>query len=81
MYITWEEAKVKYKGSWVVFKNPEYTDKFHMNLIGGEFIGSADTEEDIRKLVPAITDDNDTDFYTCRHTEEDEAVGLLTSRF
>jgi len=78
MYITWEEAKVKYKGSWVVFKNPEYADKFHMNLIGGEFIGTTSTQSEMFNLIEA-TEASDSDRFTGKHTEEDEAVGTLMS--
>ena len=78
MYITWEEAKAKHKGYWVIFKNPEYADKFHMNLIGGEFVGTSMTQSEMFSLIEE-TEASDFDVFTGRHTEEDEAVGTLMS--
>ncbi|MCL2387755.1 MAG: hypothetical protein FWC89_09450 [Defluviitaleaceae bacterium] len=74
MYITWEDAKQQFKNKWVVIKNPEYEDIFHMHLIGGEFVGIADTQSEMFNLIPDTSDD---DTYTGRHTEEENAVGVL----
>lgn len=82
MYITWEEAKVKYKGLWVILKNPKYADEFHMELLGGEFMGTAKTQSEMVAVVSKedeLADPSAT--YTFRHTEEEEAVGLLMSNF
>ncbi|MCL2197570.1 MAG: hypothetical protein FWB80_01470 [Defluviitaleaceae bacterium] len=78
MYIAWEEAKQKYIGQWVVLKNPMYADQFHMKLVGGELVGVADDAVAVENLMPDLDDGN---FYTARHTREDEAVGLLKSGF
>jgi hypothetical protein len=78
MFITWEEAKQKYPNNWVVFKDPQYNDKFHMDFIGGEFVGIADDMDSMEALMPDL-DDGHT--YTPRHTREDEAIGLLKSGF
>ena len=78
MFITWEEAKAKYPNNWVVFKDPQYKDKFHMEFIGGVFVGIANDQEEMFKLIPTEDDGN---MYTSQHTREDEAVGLLTSDF
>ena len=82
MYVTWNEAKEKYKGLWVVLKNPNYADEFHMELLGGEFVGTAKTQSEMFALVTEEDENkNPNDTYTGRHTEEDEAVGLLMSGF
>ena len=78
MFITWEEAKQKYSNKWVVFRNPKYTDKFHMDFVGGEFVGIADDQEEMFSLIPDVDDGHS---YAPRHTREDEAVGLLKSGF
>ena len=78
MFITWEEAKQKYPNKWVVFKNPQYGDVFHMDFIGGEFVGIANDQEEMFCLIPDIDDGY---FYAPRHTKEEDAVGLLKSGF
>ena len=76
MFITWEEAKRKYPNKWVVFKDPQFKDKFYMEFIGGEFVFSANDQEEMFNSMP------DEEFqYAAFHTREDEAVGLLKSGF
>jgi len=74
MYLTWEEAKKKYKGLWVVFRNPKFADRFCMELIGGDFVGTTGSQSGFADLIPRQDDGTD---YTVRHTEEDTANGLL----
>ena len=77
MYITWDEAKEKFKGKWVVLRNPDWADKFHMNLIGGELVGTADDMLGMEALVPDYDEVTQKDnVYLSKHTEEDTAVGL-----
>ena len=78
MFLTWEEAKVKYPNQWVIFKNPQFGDKFHMELIGGELFGLADDQEEMCNLLPDV---DDGCIYAPRHTREDEAVGVLISGY
>jgi len=78
MFLTWKEAKIQYPDKWVIFRNPQFEDKFHMNLIGGEVAGLADDQEEMWGAVPEIDDGN---YYLFRHTREDEAVGLLKSGY
>ena len=80
MYLSWEEAIDRYKGKWVIFKNPTYNDPFHMELQGGEFVGTAGTQSEMFSLI-AQHNNNPADTFTFRHTEEDEAVGLILSSF
>ena len=68
MFITWEDAKQKYSNKWVVFKDPQFKDKFHMDLIGGEFVGIADDQEEMFNLIPDIDDGH---MYVPQHTRED----------
>ena len=72
MFLTWEDAKIKYPNKWVVFKDPQYKDHFHMEFIGGEFILTADDQEELFNSIP-----DDAGVFTSRHTREDEAVGFL----
>jgi len=76
MFITWEEAKEKYPDRWVVFKDPQYRDVFHMEFIGGEFVLTAGSQKELFDSIP-----DDIGVHTARHTREDEAVGLLKSGF
>jgi hypothetical protein len=76
MFLTWEEAKQKYPNKWVVFKAPQYTDKFHMEFIGGEFVLTANNQKELFSSIPEGIGE-----FTSRHTREDEAVGLLKSGF
>jgi len=76
MFITWEEAKQKYPNKWVVFKNPQYNDIFHMDFVGGEFVLIADNQKELFNAIP-----DDLGLHTARHTREDEAVGLLMSGY
>ena len=78
MFMTWEDAKAKYGNNWVVFRNPQYNDKFHIDFVGGEFVGIADDQEEMFNLMP---DEDDGNVYTGRHTREDEAVGILMSGY
>jgi len=74
MFITWEEAKQKYPNKWVVFRNPQFKDIFHMDFIGGEFVLTANDQEEMFDIMP------DEDCHLAGfHTREDEAVGLLKS--
>jgi len=73
MFLTWEEAKQKYPNMWVVFKNPQYEDIFHMEFIGGEFVMTANDQEELFSSIPEGIGE-----FTSRHTREDEAVGVLT---
>jgi hypothetical protein len=75
MFITWEEAKQKYPNKWVVFKDPQFKDKFHMEFIGGEFVLTANDQEEMFDAIP------EEGYYAGRHTREDEAVGLLKSGY
>jgi len=81
MFMTWEEAKEKYPNNWVVLKNPQFKDIFHMNLIGGEFVGVADDAVEMEKLIPMYNTPDDPYVYLSKHTREDEAVGLLKSGY
>ena len=76
MFLTWEEAKVKYPDKWVVFKDPQFGDMFHMDFIGGEFVMTADNQKELFSSIP-----KGIGAFTSRHTREDEAVGLLSSGF
>ena len=76
MFITWEEAKQKYPNKWVVFKDPQFKDKFHMEFIGGEFVLTANDQEEMFDAMP-----DEECHYAGFHTREDEAVGLLKSGF
>lgn len=78
LFISWEEIKQKYINKWVVFKNPQYNDKFGMEFIGGEYVGIADDLDEMFNLIPEIDDGY---VYTSRHTREDEAVGILKSGY
>ena len=75
MFLTWEEVKQKYPNKWVVFKDPQYNDIFHMEFIGGEFVLTADNQKEMFDSMP------DEGRFTGRHTREDEAVGLLKSGY
>ncbi|MCL2198843.1 MAG: hypothetical protein FWB80_07960 [Defluviitaleaceae bacterium] len=81
MFITWEEAKAKYPDKWVVFKDPQYKDIFHMNFIGGIFVGTADDQEEMEKLIPYENTEDDDYVYLSQHTRGEDAVGLLKSGF
>lgn len=76
MFLSWEEAKQKYPNKWVVFKHPQFKDKFCMEFVGGEFVLIADDQEEMFNLMP----DEECPF-AGYHTREDEAVGLLKSGF
>lgn len=76
MFISWEEAKQKYPDKWVVFKDPKYNDIFHMEFVGGYFVGTAEDMESMESLMPNLDDGY---IYAPRHTREDEAVGILKS--
>ena len=52
MFLTWEEAKQKYPNKQVVFKDPQFKDKFHMEFIGGEFVLTADDQEEMFSIMP-----------------------------
>ena len=78
MFLTWEEAKQKYPNKWVVFKDPQYKDIFHMEFIGGSEVGIAADMESMENLIPDLDDGH---VYLSRHTREDEAVGLLKSGY
>ena len=54
MFITWEDAKKKYKGLRVIFKNPKYADEFHMEFLGGEFVATASTQSEMFDLVDEV---------------------------
>jgi len=75
MFLTWEDAKKKYPNRWVVFKNPQFKDRFHMELIGGELLLTADDQEELFNSIP-----NDV-VHTARHTreDEDESIGVCFS--
>ena len=75
MFITWEEAKEKYPDKWVVFKDPQYNDIFHIEFIGGEFVLTANDQEEMFNAIP------DEGHFAGFHTREDEAVGLLKSGY
>ncbi|MCL1883140.1 MAG: DUF4317 domain-containing protein [Defluviitaleaceae bacterium] len=74
VFLTWEEAKQKYPNKWVVFKNPQYEDIFHMEFIGGDFVMTAENQKELFSSIPKGIGE-----FTSRHTREDEAVGLLKS--
>ena len=76
MFLTWEEAKQKYPNKWVVFKDPQFGDIFHMDFIGGEFVLTANDQDELFDAIP-----DDLGFHTARHTREDDAIGLLTSGY
>jgi len=76
--MTWEEAKQKYPNNWVVFKDPQYKDKFHMDFIGGEFVGIADDMDSMEALMPDLDDGH---VYLPQHTRGEYAVGLLKSGY
>ncbi|MCL2225222.1 MAG: hypothetical protein FWB96_09690 [Defluviitaleaceae bacterium] len=76
MFITWEDAKQKYPNKWVVFKNPQFGDVFHMDFIGGEFVLTADNQTEMFATMP-----NEDCQFAGFHTREDDAVGLLKSGF
>ena len=78
MFMTWEEAKQKYPNNWVVFKDPQYKDRFHMDFIGGEFVGTADDMDSMESLIPDL---NDGYVYLSQHTRGEYAVGLLKSGY
>ncbi|MCL2358006.1 MAG: DUF4317 domain-containing protein [Defluviitaleaceae bacterium] len=71
MFITWEEAKQKYPDKWVVFRNPQYKDIFHMEFIGGEFVMTANNQKELFSSIP-----EGIGKFTSRHTREDDAVGV-----
>ena len=76
MFLTWEEAKIKYPGKWVIFRNPQYLDIFHVNFVGGEFVTTA---EDMQEMEDSIPEDGGS--YAVKHTEAHNAVGLLKSGY
>ena len=78
MFLKWIDAKKQYPAKWVIFKNPKYLDKFHMELIGGNFVATADTQSEMFGIIESCEAD-DSDIFTGKHTEEDEAVGTLMS--
>jgi len=73
MFLSWEDAKKLYPNKWVVFKNPQFGDAFHMDFLGGEFFITAANQPEVFSIIP-----DDIGEYTVRHTREDEAVGVLT---
>jgi FAD synthase len=78
MFMTWEEAKEKFPGKWVIFRNPKYADEdiFHMNLLGGELVATASKMQEMEDAIP-----EDDGVYAVSHTWEDEAIGILKSGF
>jgi hypothetical protein len=51
-----------------------YNDVFHMKLIGGELVGTSTDADEVETIIP-YNDFNNT--YVCRHTKENNAVGIL----
>jgi len=78
MFITWDDAKEKYPGKWVILRNPQYSDIFHTELVGGHFVAIANDQSDMYNSIP---DEDDGNVYSIRHTWEEHAVGLLKSGY
>jgi hypothetical protein len=74
MFVMWDEAKEKYPNKWIVLKNPQYADRFGMELVGGELVSVTNDIEEMENSIP-----NDGGHYASRNTWEDKAVGILKS--
>jgi len=76
MFLTWEDAKKRYPNRWVVFKNPQFKDRFNMKLIGGEFVLTADDQEELFRSIP-----EDIGEHTARHTREDDEFATFAFNY